>query len=302
MTRREPAWRVFAAEIVAATHEEKGSGARVASFLLSPFGAKMNRVLIAGELGPASSVGRDPAQPFWRAPFTDPTGNLPVTAGGFQPRALSGLQQFTAPGPALVLGKVHLYQGADGRATSTLRAEEVRPAQPAEVLAIQAEARSATLQRLELIDRMRRSPAPEPAGAPEEGLPLRWIEGARAARSSYPDADPGAFRRALLEALASGPPLSGAREPERGLVSITRVPEPAARVPAVGVDHGQEAVFLDLVDELSEGASDGYADLREAVRMAGGRGIGEHRVEEILGALEESGVLEEPIVGKLRRA
>jgi hypothetical protein len=80
------------------------------------------------------------------------------------------------------------------------------------------------------------------------------------------------------------------------------MPEPSARRATVAVDHGQEAIFLDLVDELSEVSADGYADLREAVQMAGGRGIGEHRVEEILGALEEGGVLEEPIVGKLRRA
>jgi hypothetical protein len=83
---------------------------------------------------------------------------------------------------------------------------------------------------------------------------------------------------------------------------VTRVAPPPAPPPRTAGDRAQEAVFLDLVDELADGSDDGYADLKEAARLAAGRGIGADRVEEILNRLEEDGVLEEPIVGKLRRA
>jgi hypothetical protein len=56
------------------------------------------------------------------------------------------------------------------------------------------------------------------------------------------------------------------------------------------------------VDELGEASVDGYADLRDVVERARAQGIDDRTTEELVGRLEESGALEEPIVGKLRRA
>jgi RPA family protein len=52
MSGRETAWRVLAQEFGASIEEEKGVGERAASYLLSPLGARMNRVLVAGVLSP----------------------------------------------------------------------------------------------------------------------------------------------------------------------------------------------------------------------------------------------------------
>ena len=57
MTVREPAWRVLAQEFLSALEEEKGTGDRAATYLLSPLGARMNRVLLVGTLGPVESIG-----------------------------------------------------------------------------------------------------------------------------------------------------------------------------------------------------------------------------------------------------
>ncbi|HEV2316948.1 MAG TPA: hypothetical protein VGV89_05170 [Thermoplasmata archaeon] len=300
--RREPAWRVLAGEIVASGREEKGSAAREASFLVSPFGARMSRVLLAGELGPATSVGRDPAQPFWRAPLADPTGSVPITAGGFQPRALAGIQQFLSPGPAVVLGKVHLYQGRDDRAIASIRAEEIRPASLDEVLEVQNEGRESTLARLGLVEQLRSTGDANAALPAVSRAPPLWVEGARAALEAYSAVERSAYRGLLAREFRPPTSTPAPREGAGGRVTISPVPPAASRSRAGPVNHEQESVFLDLVDELSEGSSDGYADLRDAVQLAGGRGLTEHRVEEIVGALEESGVLEEPIIGKLRRA
>ena len=53
MPRREPAWRVTTWELEAAVEEERGAGDRAASYLISPFGGRLNRVLVAGTLSPA---------------------------------------------------------------------------------------------------------------------------------------------------------------------------------------------------------------------------------------------------------
>ncbi|MCI4360147.1 MAG: DNA-binding protein, partial [Thermoplasmata archaeon] len=126
MTGRETAWRVLAHEFESSVQEEVGTGERAAHHLLSPLGARMNRVLIVGTLAVPESVGRDPSAPFLRARLSDPTGAFTVTAGGFQPKALAAFQAIREPLRSLVVGKAHLYTGRDGVATSSVRAEGLR--------------------------------------------------------------------------------------------------------------------------------------------------------------------------------
>lgn len=303
---REPAWRVLTAELRAAVEEERGTGDRAVSYLISPAGARLNRVLIAGTLGPAENIGRDPAQSFWRASLTDPTGAVPVTAGGFQPRAVEVLRGHAEDGPVLVLGKVHLYRGRDGTAQISVRAEEIFPAPAEQVAAVQREAVAQTLDRLEV-----RGGAP---AASDPALPSNWRTGLERAASRYDPIPPARLREMLAPYF--GEPAT--ESPSHAPIGIPR-PAPAPRSPASGSgvhrtetqapararppgDHAQESILLDIVDELAEGSDDGYADLRDATQMAQARGIIPTRLEELLMRLEEDGVLEEPIVGKVRRA
>jgi RPA family protein len=303
---REPAWRVFAGELAASLEEDRGTGERAASFVVSPLGARMNRVLLAGMLGPAEAAGRDPAQPFWRARLVDPTGTVTVTAGGFQPRALAALQGFVPAGPAVVVGKVHLFHARDGTTSASVRAEELRPAPPEEVRALQRETLAQTLERIELLERTRRGEESRPDAPP---APAAWVAAARSSLERYPSTDIGAFRQTLRAVLAPGadapgpaPPAPTTRQaPLEPVVRRVAAPLPAPK-PAPHRDHAHEALFLDLIDELCEHSDDGYADLRDAQQRAAARGVSPEAIEEILNRLEESGVLEEPIVGKIRRA
>ncbi|HEY6238668.1 MAG TPA: hypothetical protein VIZ68_05735, partial [Thermoplasmata archaeon] len=126
MSAREPAWRVFAQEFQASIEEEKGAGERAASYVISPIGARINRLLAVGTLSPPEQVGRDPASPFLRSRLTDPTGVFQVTAGGFQPRALAALQSVQQPQRTLVVGKAHLFRGRDQVAYGSIRLESLK--------------------------------------------------------------------------------------------------------------------------------------------------------------------------------
>jgi hypothetical protein len=311
MSGREPAWRIFAGELAAALEEERGEGERATGFVISPYGARMNRVLLAGTVGPAESVGADPGQAFWRARLVDRTGSVTVTAGSFQPRALAALRALSGPTPSLVVGKAHLFRARDGTVLPSIRLEDLRPAGEAEMRELESEIAAQSLERVSLLERLRAAPAVADSALAGEGVPRGWVLGARAALQRYPSADLGQFRSAITSPAPatnrpSGPPppapspskstsASGPRTVERRTVS----PVPPVRPP---VDHAHESVFLDLLDELAEASDDGYADLKEATRRAVERGITAVRVEELLNRLEEDGVLEEPIVGKLRRA
>jgi uncharacterized protein len=297
---RETAWRVLADELVSSREEERGEGDRAATYLITPLGARANRVLLAGHLDPPEAAGRDGTPSFFRARFTDPTGTLTITAGSFQPRALTALRGITEGANAIVVGKPHRYEGRDGAVSISVRAESLRPASEDEVQALRWEAAHQTLRRITLARRVRKNAAVSDDALRAEGYSGLWVAGARAAQWRYPNAD-------LDRALAPIERLAGV-SPPRASAAAPPAPEPtrprptAPRAPPKPADHAQESIFLDLVDQLVEVSDDGFADLKEAERRAAAQGLTSERVEELLGQLEADGVLEEPIVGKLRRA
>ena len=305
MSFRETAWRVFGQEFLASTEEEKGQGERVASYLLSPLGARMNRVLLVGRLAPAESIGKDESQPFFRSRLTDPTAAVAVTAGGFQPRAMAQLRNAPNDSFALVVGKAHLYRGRDGVGYGSVRIEAMRSIETDAYRAQLAETLAQTLDRLELIERVQREGQGAENGGIPDGTPELWIRGAHDALRRYPDLDRTPFRKGLegvvnaLEAtIASGVAREGTRAPLR----VTHLPERAPRPARSAEDRARESVFLEALDRAAERSADGYADLTETIDRLRGVGMSAEDAETLLNQLEEDGTVEEPIVGKLRRA
>jgi uncharacterized protein len=305
LTGREPAWRLFAHEFQASVQEESSGGERPVRHVLSPLGARMNRVLLVGTLGVPEPVGKDPAAPFLRSRLSDPTGSFNVTAGGFQPRALSAFQSIQSPQRSLVVGKAHLFSGRDGVAYGSVRAEGLRAISEEEYRADLTEALRQTLARLDLIEDVRGGRGPESApDAARAGIAPLWWTGATRAAARYPTVDLAPFRAplaAVLREIAGPAPLPPVPNPPT-TVRVTRTMPPEPAVAPSAAERAQEASFLDIVDDLSERSADGYADLKEALGLAERSGLAGDRAEELLNRLEETGVLEEPLVGKLRRA
>jgi RPA family protein len=306
MALREPAWRVSARELESSLEEERGTGERAAGYLLSPFGARMNRVVVAGNLSPAEPIGREESQTFWRARLSDPTGAVAVTAGSFQPRAMAQLRAGRESRPAIVVGKVNLYRGRDGVGYVSVRAEGIRSVPESDERAVLADVVRHTLDRLDLIERLEKAPATREEDLRADGIPGAWVRAARESLRRYPTVDRPAFRRELAAAVRrvagdSGPAASTSPPPPT--VTVSRAPPPRPPVPAPSAaERAEESVFLDLLDEISEVSVDGYADLKEVIGRLEAQGLVADRAETVLNRLEEEGVIEEPIVGKLRRA
>ena len=66
MNARETAWRMFATELNSSSLEIKATEEKSPSYLISPLGAKVNRVLIAGALTEKENIGGDD-EPMWKA-------------------------------------------------------------------------------------------------------------------------------------------------------------------------------------------------------------------------------------------
>ena len=295
-----------ARELESSLEEERGEGDRAATYLVSPFGARMNRVLLSGTLSPAEPIGRDESQPFWRARLTDPSGAVAVTAGSFQPRAMAQLRSSNSARPAIVVGKVHLYRGRDGVGYVSVRAEAVRFVAETDERSVLADVVRQTLDRLDLVERIEKGPSVADDRLVADGAPRPWVRAAREALRRYPSVDRAAFRHELRAAVRhvagdSGPVASSIGPAPT--VTITRAPpaRPPPPPPSTA-ERAEESAFLDQLDEIADISADGYADLKELLGRVAERGMSADHAEAVLNRLEEEGVIEEPIVGKLRRA
>ena len=56
---REVAWRLFASEYNDANLETEGTGERPPSYVVTPLGAKVNRVFVVGVITDVENVGTD---------------------------------------------------------------------------------------------------------------------------------------------------------------------------------------------------------------------------------------------------
>ncbi len=113
MNGREVAWRVFAGELNDSSLVEKGEEERAPSYVITPLGARINRVYIVGVITDLENVG-SPEEPIWRARIADPSGTSYVSAGQFQPEAAAALAKIPVPSFAAIIGKVRVYSPEEG--------------------------------------------------------------------------------------------------------------------------------------------------------------------------------------------
>jgi uncharacterized protein len=123
---REVARRVFAKEFNASNMLFKeGEDQYSPQYVLTPTGAKCNRVFIVGTLTEKSDIGND--SEYWRGRVTDPTGAFTIYAGQYTPEAAQALSDIEVPSFVAVIGKPSSYKGQDGNPVITVRPEIIVP-------------------------------------------------------------------------------------------------------------------------------------------------------------------------------
>jgi RPA family protein len=122
---REVAYRLFAAEFKESNLQVKeGSDQFSPQYIITPTGAKVNRVFIVGTLTEKENVGNEAE--FWRSRIVDPTGTFFVTAGKYQPEAAQVLARTTPPEFMAVVGKPTTYTTNEGNVLTSIRAESIQ--------------------------------------------------------------------------------------------------------------------------------------------------------------------------------
>ncbi|MCX9083767.1 MAG: DNA-binding protein [Candidatus Methanoperedens sp.] len=122
---REVAHRVFAAELKESNLQTKeGQDEQFPKqFLLTPTGAKCNRVFIVGTLTETENIGNE--TDFWRGRIVDPTGAFYVTAGQYQQEAAQVLAKTAPPEFIAVVGKPTVFTTKEGNVLASIKAESM---------------------------------------------------------------------------------------------------------------------------------------------------------------------------------
>ena len=122
---REAARRIFAQELKDSNLTSRDESDQYApQYVLTPTGAKVNRVFLVGTLIEKEDIGTD--SEYWRGRVSDPTGSFLVYAGQYQPEAAQFLSDCELPAFVAVVGKTSTYTTDDGNVLTSIRPESIQ--------------------------------------------------------------------------------------------------------------------------------------------------------------------------------
>lgn len=318
MANREMAWRVFAAEYNQATHQVTEGGDRAPTFLITPLGARVNRLLVMGVLTSLENVGKDGE--MWKARISDPTGQFTLYAGQYQPEAAKALAELKPPCLVAVVGKSRTYQPEPGVTLVSVRPERVTEVSREERDRWILETAHLSKGRLDFAAAALEIENPTPEALVALGCAREQAEALLEALQHYGKPDLVPYRgmvRDAVETVATGrvpdrppslpPPGRGA-----GPAMVAQVAAPAAAAPpgpahpaataapapdAEDAKLAAEERVAGYVRALDEGKGAAWESI---VAEASKTGMSEGDVEEAINRLLDKGIVYEPVLGRLK--
>lgn len=200
---REVARRIFAEELKSSNYsfrdgEEQNQYAP--QYLLTPTGAKCNRVFIVATLTEKDDIGGDTE--YWRGRLVDPTSSILIYAGQYQPEAAQILANMEAPAFVAVVGKPNLYKTEEGNIIISLRAESIQQVDEATRNLWVMDTARRTLERLTALKNAKPGPVCNEFATADKVPSSTPPPDAERALEHY-HTDLGHFRQMTLRALSS---------------------------------------------------------------------------------------------------
>ena len=289
---REIAWRVFAREYNDSTKEVSDGGERSPSYVVTPLGAKVNRLFAVGVLTDVENVATDEA-PMWRARMSDPSGTFHIYSGQYQPEASASLAKIKPPAFAAVTGKSRLFSPEPGTTYASIRPEEVKIVDEGLRDYWILEACRSLRKRLEA---MREAQKMDPVTKEELvalGVKSALAEGIVTAAGHYGKVDLSRYSSMLVEALTFLLPEA------RVVVSE---PEEEAAVSKATATAEQEALEERVLGIIGELDADGKGASWDAmVARAAKDDVDKDAMEEVVNSLLDKGLIYEPILGRMKK-
>jgi len=303
MNVREPAWRMFSKEFNAATLDLTSGEERAPTYVVTPLGAKVNRVVVVGVMTEIENIGTKES-PMMRARVADPAGSYYLSAGQFQPDSLTLLKELKPPEFVAVVGKARVYAPDDNIRLLSIRPETVRRCGPELRDFWVYETCVSTLRRLEMMSEVMKMHPPSVEEVRKLGYPKLWAEGAVLAANYYKDIDFEAYEALVLAALREIASKSveeiGEIDVEESVVASDSDEVEVSELEELDISEDEEKTVIQLIKSLDKEGK-GVA-IEEVVAAAKKKNIDKERLDEIFAVLMGKGELFEPVLGRLKLA
>ncbi len=284
---RETAWRIFAGEYNDSTLEWSGGGERAPSYVITPLGARVNRLFIVGVVTDVDRLGSDP-MPMYRARVSDPTGVYHLYAGQYQPEAAAALAKVKPPAFVAITGKSRTYKPEEGVVYTSVRPERVKVVEASVRDFWNLETCQSLKRRIEAMEKVEGLAEPTAQAIGALGIPAPSAEGMALALQHYGKVDVGRYRRILIDSLKYL--LPEYRQYQEG---------PEVQVEVQGEDEDLEDSILEIVGSLDK---DGKGASWDAILTASEKkGIDKEKLEEATNSLLDKGLVFEPVLGKIKK-
>ncbi len=294
---REVAWRLFAGEYNDANLEVEGTGERAPSYVVTPLGAKVNRIFVVGVITDVENVGTD-MQPMWRARVSDPTGTFHVYAGQYQPEAAAALSKLKPPVFGAIVGKSRVYQPDSGGTYTSIRPEAIKAVDERVRDFWILEACRSLRRRLDAMGEAQKMEPLTKEGLAAVGVKEALADGIVQAVSHYGKADLSRYTAMLAESLRYLLPEYREGPAAEAEPTVTE-PQPRQEPKEPEEPTADEDKVLEVIAALDK---DGKGAPWEGILDAAGKaGVAKDKLEEAINSLLDKGLIYEPILGRMKK-
>ena len=318
--KRETAWRVFAGEYNDSTFEIKGEGEMTPSYIVTPLGAKVNRVFIIGVLTDVENISEE--GDLVRAHISDPTGIFTMYSGSYQKEITENLSKIEVPAFVAVIGKVRTYTPEEGTIFVSIR--------PEKILEVSSDIRDKwiletcknTKDRIEAVIEAMKMQNTEESSLKNLGISKDLSEGILAALKYYGQINLEKYVRLIHESLLYLTPNHGDL-PDLKNKNQKKIQEPEIKEDDIEdelIENAQEEIVAEKEKKSEEVDSSPDAEeiektVFETIRKIEGddgaqwdsitekcekKGINRDNVEEALTSLMDKGLIYEPVLGTIK--
>ena len=296
---RETAYRVFSKELNSSIVSKKGTEEMSPSYVITPLGTMINRVLIAGVLTEIENAGSE-EEPMWRGKVQDVAGNFFISVGKFQQEASASMANLEAPCYVSMIGKVRTYTTNDDRTFVSVRPEHIVKIEENDYFAWLLETAKSVWSRLLRMRDVLKIPDVTAAELTAKGFSANDADGITTALDSYGQPESSIYLKMIQEALRR---LLPDQNVDFGLPGDEgAVPTPSAAKKEEedsSNDTEIEDMILAYLDEHDNDARGVF--IEDLVRMMEENGISAEKTEIVYNKLMDDGLIYEPNLGYLKK-
>ena len=302
--KREAAWRIFAGEYNDSTAEIKGQGEMAPSYVVTPLGAKINRLFVIGVLTDVENISE--SGELIRAHVSDPTGIFTIYSGQYQQDVTEALSNIEVPAFVAIIGKAKTYSPEEGTVYVSIR--------PEKIMEVDAEARNRwiletcknTKDRIEAIFEAKKMDDVNAYELKKLGYSVDLSEGIVEALKNYENIDLNRYIELIQESLQyvtqgneMTSNISSKKEEIEHNAKGEKEPAQTKKGDDDNKDDSQEIenTVLETIKEV--GGKDGAA-WDKITKKCEKAGLDKDSIEEALNSLMDKGLIYEPILGTIK--